>query len=283
MPDLTLRQNLSEPTFSLNIALRGVVDTDTTPAIVSELYWRWEDEPDMKPQPLGKVTAGQELAVPFDLQGRQIRISSVALTEKGDQDVSNLKSAVSKLFTPTEVAVLADATFDSGTDEVTLTIDNNGGAGNINIFRQIDSEGFFLLTSVAPATTSYVDSPEIDGTYQYKLTQDLLTGESNTKTVAVDVDAAGAGSPPSALTANYDDGLETTDLDWTNNGGTGDNVIERKEGFNPYTMIATVASSAITYTDSIERTSVSRSVYYRVRNTSVAGYSNVEVIYVPKL
>lgn len=83
------------------------------------------------------------------------------------------------------------------------------------------------------------------------------------------------GLPPSGLSAS-----ETTpgqaDLVWTNNGGTGDNVIERKTGvLGAYTMIDTVSSSTDTYTDAVADPDL---YYYRIRNEDIPGYSNVVLI-----
>lgn len=280
-PKLILRRQVAEPNLPLSMVLRGVPAGDTADSTVAEVSWRWEDEPDMKPQPLGKTAAGTELSVPFDLQGRSIRLFVNSRTEKGDTAAALVPNQEQKVFAPPTIPTLVAAEFDTGTDQVTLTIANNGGGGDINILRQIGSGGFALIATVGPAATSYVDSPAIDGSYQYKLTQNGVTGESNTRTVEVDVGSAGVGSPPSDLSALYDD-VNTVTLTWTNNGGTGANVIERRMNGGSWVTIGSVASGLATMEDMVFPSNIGRFYEYRVRNESVEGYSNTADVYVPK-
>ncbi len=192
MPDLTLRPRLSESTVPLNIALYGVVPDAPSSAPVAKVYWRWEDEPNMEPQLLGKAVKDHTLAAPFDLQGKTVRLFVVG---KGQQSLAGAQQTVFGAVTPN----LAAASFDGGTDDVTLTIANNGGSGTIRILRRTGLNAFAEVGSIAAATTTFVDSPPIDGTYDYKLTQDGLSGESNTRSVVVSVGDAGTGAAPSDL------------------------------------------------------------------------------------
>jgi hypothetical protein len=224
--DLILRQNLCEPTFTLNLGLRGVVETDTEVSTAALIYWRWEDDETMEPQPLGSATAGKDLTVDFDLKGKAIRLFAVSKTTTGKFSVRDMKQAKQKVFSLT-LPVLADATFDTGTDDVTLTIANNGGTGNIQILRQLGSDEFAQIDEITPATTSYVDSPTIDGTYTYKLTQTGQDGESNSKSVVATTIGAGAGTTPDTLAGSFDD-IDTVSLAWVNHGGTGNVIVEWK-------------------------------------------------------
>jgi hypothetical protein len=177
--------------------------------------------------------------------------------------------------------VLADATFSAG--DVTLTIANNGGTGNIQILRQLGTNDFVQIGEVSPATTSYVDSPVIDGTYTYKLTQTGQDGESNSKSVVVSGVSGSTGSPPDTLDGSFDDGLDVVSLTWVNHGGTGDVVIEWKNHFSGgWHLLDTVTSADTTYDYAIvQDPEFSFSYNYRVSNTSVIGYSNVASVYIP--
>lgn len=282
MPDLILRRNLAEPTFALNIALRGVVDTETTEAIAAEILWRWEDEPDMKPQLLGKVTAGNELAVPFEpLQGREIRLYSIAKTAKGDQDAFDIKSASQKRFGASGVAEISAIAYDDTPNEVTGDIANNGGTGTIRVFRKQGSGGDFVqIQTLAYTATEFVDEPPSDETYYYKLTQDGQTGESSTLSVVVDNAGSTTGSAPTGLSAFYSDSPRQVELAWTNNGGTGQNIIERKVGHGAWNTIDSVADTVDEYDDTFLFNHLNQFYTYRVSNESATGFSNEVSVYV---
>lgn len=278
-PALYLRRNLSEPGIPKALVLNGVADDTTTESVVAEIDWRWEDEPDMKPEPFGKTAAGTTLTKPFDLKGRNIRLYINSRTIEGEAAFSDLAQTPQTVFYVPVLPVLASVVFDT-VDENELTIANNGGGGDISILRQIDSNGFFVIDTVPSSTTTYQDTLVVDGTYHYKLSQAGITGFSNEVDVVVTGVAAGAGSPPSALSAVFDN-VDTTDLAWTNNGGTGNVVIERKTDAGDYIIIDSVSSATTTYADSTLPGISSHIYYYRVRNESVAGYSNLDSVYVP--
>lgn len=100
--ELTLRRNLSaSPLLPNGLALRGIVDAGETEAVAVKIYWRWEDEPDMKPEFLCYGKPGETANVPFDPKGREMHFYSVSLTEKGVESVRNLADAVQTTFDPT--------------------------------------------------------------------------------------------------------------------------------------------------------------------------------------
>lgn len=285
MEPFVLRPRTAEPTFSLAIALNGVVTEVYSPAKKVDIYWRWEDEPDTFPQYLGTQSVGFTLSVPFDLQGRAVRLYAVPKTEKGVSSIKRISEAKQTVFYPSFVAILSNVVFDSGTDDVTGDITNNTGTGDIHILRSIDDSDFVEIDVVPPATTSFTDSPVVDGEYIYKLTQDGLAGESASFVVDVDVGTPAAGSPPSALTSDFD-GIDVVSLDWTNNGGTGNNVIEKKSSQTGNLWIvedASVSSSATDYDVSVFPVGVNVLWYFRVSNTSVPGYTNEVTELVPQI
>jgi hypothetical protein len=86
----------------------------------------------------------------------------------------------------------------------------------------------------------------------------------------------GVGMPPSNLTGNEFTAGEA-ELSWTNNGGTGDNKIERKKGASgTYVVIASVSSSTDTY--SASPVAIAGIYYFRIYNDDVSGYSNEVII-----
>lgn len=65
------------------------------------------------------------------------------------------------------------------------------------------------------------------------------------------------------------------DLSWTNHGGTGSVIIERRLAYSgPFSTVATLSASATSHTDTVLAGSAPCPVYYRVKNTSAPGYSN---------
>lgn len=118
MIQLILEPNLGEATFSNNILLNGVVALSETPSTSADVYWRWEDEDDMKPEFLGRVTAGSSLRVPFEMKGRDIRLFLVSVTSDGLRSVQRIEEAVQTVFSAParvysgEVNVEADEDLD---------------------------------------------------------------------------------------------------------------------------------------------------------------------------
>lgn len=283
MIDLVLRQRLSEPTTPRHLALQGIPAGTETPSVMAEVFWRWDDEPDMEPQSLGKVTAGHELAVPFDLKGRAIRLWPVALTAKGQRSASFVKDANYVVFAVSAPA-LSNLAFSS--PDVTGDIDNNGGVGDISILRKLSTDANFSVIQVVPATTpNFTDTPPINGDYEYKLTQEGQEGESNTLSVTVSGAGSGAGTPPDGLSAFSTVGADDVqvDLSWTNHGGTGDNIVEAKYGSSGSWNFSTSVPSGTNSTTIFEsRSYYTYTVYYRVYNDAVTGYSNEDNVTVPR-
>lgn len=283
MTPFVIRPHLSEPTFTKSLALNGVTDDEETASTVGEVYYQFVDDPAMKPEYLGKVAAGHSLIVPIDLQNRQILLSLVSKTADGLKSVANITEAEQLLFTPSTTPVLSALAFDGMTGEVEGTIDENQGTGTIRVLRQLGSDEFFEIDSFAAGTPTFIDIPDLDGTYSYKLIQDGQAGESNTRSVVVTGAGSPAGSPPTLLTATFNGAFDTVTVAWTNNGGTGNNIVEEKIGSGgTFGVVDSVASGTATTDVGVVRGSTYQTYYYRVRNESVAGYSNEDSVTVPK-
>lgn len=158
---------------------------------------------------------------------------------------------------------------------VTGSFTVNGGTGTIRVLRKTGSGGTYAeIGTVSPESTSFTDNPELDGTYYYKLTQDGITNTSNEMSVVVTLPT---GSAPSDLSGyRYEELMDEwyVSLSWTNNGGTGQNVIEQKIGSGSWFEIARVTSSEADYFNSAPDGNLFPSVQYRVYNTAISGYSN---------
>lgn len=285
MINWVIRKNLSEPGLPLSMVLRGVpVTTETTESVTVDYYFQFADDPTMKPQFLVTGVSGKTVNVPIDLKGRDILLTSVSKTKNGQQSVADLAQGEKFLFRVPTVAELQDAVYDSGDNEVTLTIADNRGTGTIHIFRKIDTGDFAEIATVDWDETTYVDEPMVDGDYSYKLTQDGQTGESVTRTVTVGSAASPVGSPPDSLVAVFDD-VETISLNWSNHGGTGSVVVERKitlGGSGSWATLVILSSSDTNYDNIIPPSTTNRWFYYRVRNESVTGYSNEAEVFIPR-
>jgi hypothetical protein len=279
--DIELRRRLSPSTSTYNIALRGLSSANRTTSVSAEVYWRDpNDSSSTGWKLLGEGVAGGFVLVPFDPKGRTIELSLIAKTEKGYRSSSFVDEGVRTLFTVGAPA-LTDLTFSA--PDVTGTIANNGGHGNINVLRKLSTDTeFSAIQSVADTATTFTDTPAINGDYEYKLTQDGLDGESNTLNVTVTGGGGGAGTPPDGLSATFD-GVETVSLSWTNHGGTGANIIEAKIGSSgSWSFVGSVTSGTNTFDDTETRGSTNYVVYYRVSNEDVSGYSNEDFVTIPR-
>lgn len=276
-----LRENYGE-FFTRNGVLNGIPVTDVTTSVNGEVHWRWEDEPDMIPLLLGTAKAGYALDVPFDTKGRQVRFFLRSQTENGQYDTNDLKQAVQTTFVVGGVALLSALTFSSGASHGTVA--NNGGTGTIRVLRRTGTNAFVEVANFASTTTSFTDTPPVNGVYDYELMQDGQDGASNVKTITATGIGSPTGSPPDTLTASYD-GIDTSNLAWTNHGGTGSVNVERKDGSGgTFTTVASLSSSTTSYNDFVGPPDPHTNFiyYYRVNNDSVTGYSNEMEVFVPK-
>lgn len=87
----------------------------------------------------------------------------------------------------------------------------------------------------------------------------------------------GVGMPPTSATAE-ELAPDQARILWVNNGGTGDNKIERRRGTSGAWGTAGTVSSATDHFDDSAVT-ISGNYYYRVYNEDVAGYSNEVIIH----
>ncbi|MBV9214829.1 MAG: hypothetical protein JO053_01525 [Acidobacteria bacterium] len=280
MRDFILEDRLSEAGVPRNLVLDGTVPDYIPDTVTLSYYWRWLDQPDMHPQFLADGIPNTETHVPFELQGRAIIIYQIGRTDTGDPTDRDFAEAEKIVFGVPTQPTLVSAVFSSG--HVTLTIAPNNGTGTIHVYRQLGTDDYVEIGTAAYNATSYTDTPSLNGTYNYKLIQDALPGESNVKSATVTGGSSPAGSPPTGLGGSHD-GVHTTSLTWTNHGGTGVNSIERKTNVGgTWAEIGTVSSGTASYSDvNAYAGHFNRTYYYRVRNMSVSGYTNELDVFVP--
>lgn len=88
------------PLSPRNLVLDDYIADEYEPSVTFRVYWRWEDMPEMEYQYLGTQNTGSTLAVPFDLMGRQIRLSLVGRTKDGVPTVTDVREGVQTVYTP---------------------------------------------------------------------------------------------------------------------------------------------------------------------------------------
>lgn len=94
--------------------MNGVAVAEETVSTVFYVYWRWDDEPDMKPEYLGTGVAGNSLRVPFELKGRDIRLFLVSQTEDGQRSVANITEAEQVVFSAPARAFSGEEVIEAG-------------------------------------------------------------------------------------------------------------------------------------------------------------------------
>jgi hypothetical protein len=276
--NVTLRRRLAPTTQPYNVALRGIADRAT--AVSAEVYWRVPDDLTSNWQPLGTGKAGTTLKVPFDPKGQTIEFSMITVNENGFRSTSIIDDGVRTRFT---VGPPALTSLSFSAPDVTGGIANNGGTGDISVLRKLSTDSAFsVVQTVSAATTSFTDTPPINGDYEYKLTQAGLDGESNSLMVTVSGGGGGAGTPPDGLSASFD-GIESVTLNWTNHGGTGNEIVEAKYGSGgSWNQIAILPNGTASYGDTETRSDTTYVVYYRVYDSDVTGYSNETFVSIPR-
>lgn len=94
-----LRPRLSETSVALNGWLRGIAEVTIEPQFV-DIYWRYDDEPDMVPQYLGSAVPGETVNAPFPHLTRTIRLFQIPRAGTGAEAPQNFTEAEQTVFTP---------------------------------------------------------------------------------------------------------------------------------------------------------------------------------------
>lgn len=172
-------------------------------------------------------------------------------------------------------------TYDSVNEEIDLVFAKNGGAtGNIQVeYKKASSSSWIThLTDFAHNDTSgsiVIAEEESAQTYDLRLKQIGISGTSEHKQVVVDASGS-SGEPPSVLTAYAS--LSTACewdvyLAWEAGTGSGNYTLERKNNSGSWNVVDSNIS-ATTYTDFAFGINVHQTLYYRVKQNDVSGYTN---------
>lgn len=113
MVPFIMRQNLAQGLVPSTILLNGVAQVDETQSVVGEVYWRFDDDDTMDPEPLGEAVAGHSLIVPFNLDGRDIRLFLRSKSERGEPDRGAIKEAVQETFPFPSIRPPGTATYEA--------------------------------------------------------------------------------------------------------------------------------------------------------------------------
>jgi len=175
---------------------------------------------------------------------------------------------------------LGELSFDSGTDTVSGTITNNGGTGDITVLRQLGTGDYIGVATGSPsamAAAGVSDVPDVDGTYNYKLIQAGIAGNSEVRSVAVDVDEPGGGTPPTISTdtvlTNY------IKINFTVGAGqTGDVTFYKKRGGGSYMFVDSVVYNSGNIEDSFF--SQKGTYTYKAIQVGVSGESNTIIEFI---
>jgi len=114
---VVLHRGLSESGILCNGVLNGVpYTTARTSARSFDYYWRWDDDPDMRPEYLGTKEVGIALNVPFNSQGRDIRLFQIARTSAGSSDplIAEARQFVIRAIDAEVVTYLGDTVLYGG-------------------------------------------------------------------------------------------------------------------------------------------------------------------------
>lgn len=185
------------------------------------------------------------------------------------------------------------AAYDSGNSEVDLVFVKVGTAtGNIEVEYKLTSSGSWSThgTTFAHGATSgsiVIEEQAEAKTYDIRLKQAGITGYSTVRQVTVD--ASGAGTPPSALSAVFNgDSCVSPEvaLTWTVGSGSGNYTVERKETFGGSwdVLASSVATSSYNDTSHVGPvlTGDAGAYSYRVKQNDVSGYSNEDGVYIAR-
>lgn len=166
-----------------------------------------------------------------------------------------------------------DATFNTGTGNATLIWTNNNALGMNLIERKKDSGSYAQIGTTPFNVATFVDTTiTLNGTYTYRVRNaNVPATYSNEDSFVVTTESDPTNAPSSLSVAEVTNDIVT--CTWINNGGTGNNLIERKlDVGGSWGQVGSVASGVNTFDDTT--ISADGIYYYRIKNADEEGYSN---------
>lgn len=224
--ELRLQRNVSESTFTKTLALNGVPQNRPVPEI-GRVFWRWEDEADMKPQFLVEGVIGFEMVVPFDMKGRDVRLYINGVTSSGKESVLAINDATQYVITAPatpEEEVLSNTlqrlfgfstvvtTSGISTEAARTTSIPAGTLANVEDMVKVEAYGFFAANANDKVVSLNVDGTDIsglDGAYNdVSWSMDAILIRSGADTIAFGIECV-----PNAAVAGVLEG-EITGVDF---------------------------------------------------------------------
>jgi hypothetical protein len=181
MIKLILEPNDSEATFSRNLMLDGTVRLAETTSVAGIISWRWEDDPSMKPEPLGRVVAGHSLRVPFEFKGRSVHLFLESETADGVRSTRRIEEAVQTVFTPPARVYSGEADVEAGEDLAAFDLVNVYNDGGTAKARKADaSDSSRTVTAFVREAATVGDSLVVGQTVRLFFGGNIITTSGRT-------------------------------------------------------------------------------------------------------
>lgn len=274
------------------------------PATQGELWMAFVNQPSKPPFKIGNVVAGQIVQIPLT-SDEPVRLYLISHDASGRRVTFGFSNAQTKIFAANKETKIPIITQDGAALNTTINFITSNYSEKTK-FRRIqyaDDSAF---------TTNVIESNQGTENAQGLITPNFTitrTGDlTATKSVYVRIGHSsnninfdrwslpvlvtfansggtggssggttpGSAAPPSNLALSQASGIVT--LTWLNNGGTGNNVIERKIGSGDWAELPAEVASGIATTTDTPTTPGTNIYYYRVKNRSVTGYTLTENI-----
>jgi hypothetical protein len=172
---------------------------------------------------------------------------------------------------PPPLSLVASLTAASPSTSVDLSWNRNS-TNNTGV--KIYQDGVLIYTGSTPTEiTKTISGLTASTTYTFKVKNIYAGGDSiDSNVVTITTGAVTSSQKPSGLSATSTSPYSIR-LNWTNNTSAGNVLIERSFNGTSFTQVATVAATSATYTHLglIPDTQY----WYRVKNSTVEGYSNI--------
>jgi hypothetical protein len=249
------------------------------------------------PIEIGTAKPSGVTTLPFTAQdGDQFRVYAAKVHKDFDFHAANLEQVSSiDILVGTSAdgpPTFTSVSYDSANSEVDLVFEKVGTAtGDIKVEYKVTGTGTWTEhpTDFAHGATSgslvITEGPSAV-TYDIRLKQDGVSGYSVTRQVIVD--ASGSGTPPTNLSAVFNEDPcvnPEVDLSWTAGSGAGNYTVERKQTFGGSWSTLDSSVAGTTYTDIMVGpivTGTAGSFSYRVKQNDVSGYSNEDAVYITR-
>jgi hypothetical protein len=281
---------------------------DYTPTTVKstrgELWMSFINQPSKAPFKIGDVVAGQVVQIPL-VADEPVRLYLISHDASGRRTTLGFSNAVTFDFQPNKELKIPVITQDGGAAnaQINFIASNYTEKTKFRKIRYADDEDFttnvvYSLQSSENAQGIMSANFSILRTGDLTATKDVFVQIAHSSnnivfdrwSLAVPARFAASGgsggsgggtppvseAPPSGLGLTQASGVVT--LNWLNNGGTGNNVIERKINGGSWAELPDEVAYNVATTTDTPTTPGTNIFTYRVKNRNVAGYTLEESI-----